>query len=83
MDRRSGVFCRTAEMAYDPKSCALKLANKKSASAHVALPGIRRSGEAAFFQLIKYTVTPSGMLPGGFSIVASAQIRKLLLKTVK
>jgi hypothetical protein len=37
-DWRSGAFCRTVGLAYDPKSWLLELDNKKSGSGRLILP---------------------------------------------
>ncbi|EIM05214.1 hypothetical protein A1A1_17580, partial [Planococcus antarcticus DSM 14505] len=47
--RRSGVLCRIAGVAYDPRIWALKLDKKKSGTGRTALTGVRRFGKAALF----------------------------------
>jgi len=42
-------FSRIAKGTYDPEGLIAGVWTQKSESARVALPGIRRSGEAAFF----------------------------------
>ncbi|MFD1862505.1 hypothetical protein [Planococcus chinensis] len=48
-DRRSGFFCRTAGLAYDPRTWLPESGQQKSGGSRSGSTGIRQTGEAASF----------------------------------